>query len=111
MASGQEAGLRHDFRFHADTDPYLFLSNPAGLSAFSGHISMAEAAFRKDNGGLVSLSESPDSYKGGATTESYISISDRISFHGKMSWSYFAGERMGAQILMDPDYNPFKCWK
>lgn len=107
VAEGQEAGLRHDFRFHTDTDPYLFLSNPAGLSAFSGHISMAEAAFRKDNGDLVSLSESPDSYKGGATTESYISISDRISFHGKMSWSYFAGERMGAQILMDPDYNPF----
>ena len=61
MAPGQEAGLRHDFRFHTDTDPYLFLSNPAGLSAFSGHISMAEAAFRKDNGDLVSLSESPDS--------------------------------------------------
>ena len=107
VAEGQEAELRHDFRFMADTDPYLFLSNPAGLSAFSGHVSMAEAAFRKDNGGLASIAESPDSFKGGAETESYISISDRISFHGKLSWSYFRGERMGAQVLMDPDFNPF----
>ena len=99
-AAGQE------FRFQTDTDPYLFLYNPAALSVFNGHISMAEASFRKDDGGLISLTESPDSYKAGALTESYISVSDKLSFHGKLSWSYFDGKRMGGQVLMDPEFNP-----
>lgn len=103
---GQEAGAYHDFYFVKETSPYLQLSNPAAVSTFTGHVSMAELAFRKDNGGLISLEESPDSYKGGAETESYISISDKISFHGKISWSYFSGRDMGGQILMDPSYNP-----
>ena len=103
---GQEAEPCRDFRFRSDTDPYLFLTGPAAVSAFNGHISMAEASFRKDNGALVSLSESPDSYRGAALTESYISISDKISFHGKLSWSYFSGQDMGGQVLMDPRFNP-----
>lgn len=106
QAYGQEAEECRDFRFRTGTDPVFFLSNPAALAAFQGHISMAELEFRKDNGALCSLSESPDSYKGGAVTESYISISDRISFHGKLGWSYFSGDGMGAQILMDPAFNP-----
>ena len=104
--AGQEAEACREFRFHTDSDPYLFLGNPAALSVFSGHISMAEASFRKDNGGLVSLTESPDSYKAGALTESYISVSDKVSFHGKLSWSYFDGKGMGAHVLMDPSFNP-----
>ena len=103
---GQEAAVCRDFRFSTGTDPFLSLSNPAAISAFSGHISMAEVDFRKDNGGLISLTESPDSYRAGASTESYISISDKISFHGRLKWSYFSGRNMGAQVLMDPDYNP-----
>lgn len=103
---GQEAAVCRDFHFSTGIDPYLSLSNPAAISAFNGHISMAKVDFRKDNGGLHSLTESHDSYKAGASTESYISVSDRISFHGRLNWSYFSGRNMGAQVLMDPDYNP-----
>ena len=106
QAAGQEAEPCRDFRFLTDTDPLFSISNPAAISGFRGHISMAEAEFRKDNGALAGLSESPDSWQGGAATESYISISDRISFHGRLAWSYFAGQQMGAQVLMDPDFNP-----
>lgn len=106
VSFGQEAAACHDFRFRTGTDPYLTLSNPAVISVFDGHISMAEISFRKDNGGLMAIKDSPDSYKAGALTESFIRISDRISFHGKLSWSYFGGKDMGAQILMDPEYNP-----
>ena len=105
-AGGQEAGECRDFRFAADTNPFLSLSNPAAVSAFDGHISMAGLDFRKDNGGLISLTESADSYKAGAYTESYFCISERISFHGGLSWSYFSGKWMGAQVLMDPLFNP-----
>lgn len=103
---GQEADAFRDFRFRVDIDPFMALSNPAAISVFDGHVSMAELDFRKDNGGLISLTESPDSYKAGALTESYIRISDKISFHGKLAWSYFQGKDMGAHVLMDPDYNP-----
>ena len=106
QAHGQEAERSRDFRFRTGTDPVFFLSNPAALAAFQGHISIAEIELRKDNGALCGLSESPDGFKGGAVTESYISVSDRISFHGKLGWSYFSGDRMGSQILMDPGFNP-----
>ena len=105
-AGGQEAAECRDFRFVADTNPFLSLSNPAALSAFDGHISMVGLDFRKDNGGLISLTESADSYKAVAGTESYFRISDRIAFHGRLAWSYFSGAGMGAQILMDPLFNP-----
>ena len=106
QAHGQEAERSRDFRFRTGTDPVFFLSHPAALAAFQGHISIAEIELRKDNGALCGLSESPDGFKGGAVTESYISVSDRISFHGKLGWSYFSGDRMGSQILMDPGFNP-----
>lgn len=106
VSYGQEADVCRDFRFMVDTNPFLSLSNPAAISAYEGHDSMAEISFRKDNGGLIPLTGSPDSYKAGALTESFIRISDRISFHGKLAWSYFGGKDMGAQVLMDPDYNP-----
>lgn len=105
-AAGQEAAECRDFRFVADTDPFLSLSNPAAISAFGGHISMVGLDFRKDNGGLIPLTESADSYKAGACTESYFCISDRIAFHGRLSWSYFSGKGMGAQVMMDPLFNP-----
>lgn len=95
-----------DFRFKVDTDPVFFVSNPAALSAFRGHISVAEAAFSKENGGLIALHQSPDSYTAGASTESYVSISDRLSFHGKLRWSYFSGQQMGGPVFIDPDFNP-----
>ncbi len=103
---GQEAEPCRDYRFRTETDPVFFSSNPASLSGFRGHISMAEAVFCKENGAFIRLQDSPDSYKAGVLTDSYISISDRLAFHGKINWSYFSGSRMGGPVLMDPDYNP-----
>ena len=105
-AAGQETEQCRDFRFRVATEPVFFVSNPAAVALFRGHISMAEVAFRKDNGAYRALDESPDSYKAGAVTESYIGISDRVSFHGKLSWSYFAGQQMGGPVFMDPLFNP-----
>lgn len=104
--AGQVGEGCQEFRFRKDSNPYLFLDNPAALSVFHSHFSIAEASFRKDDGGLISLTESPDSYKAGAMTESYFGVSDKISFHGKLSWSYLDGKQMGGQILMDPAFNP-----
>ena len=82
------------------------MSNNAFLDTFKGHTASASLDFRKDDGGLISLSQSPDSYLTGASTQSWYRVSDRLGFYGKMSWQYFQGKDMGGQILMDPDYNP-----
>lgn len=86
-------------------ETYL-LSNRAFLDTFQGRTAYAELAARKDDGGLISLSQSPDSYLTGVTTESFIRTSGNVTFYGKMSWNYFQGKDMGGQILMDPEYNP-----
>ena len=67
---------------------------------------MAEVSFRKDNGKLIALDQSPDSYRAEALTESFMNLSDKISIHGKLSWSYFSGQQMGGPVLMNPYYNP-----
>lgn len=84
----------------------FYLSNRAFLDTFQGRTAYTELVARKDNGGLINLSESPDSYLTGAATESYCRVSDKLSFYGKLSWTYFQGKDMGGQILMDPEYNP-----
>ncbi len=105
-AAAQEQEPCRDFYFRVGSDPMFMVSNPAAISAFKGHISMAELSFRKDDGAFLSLEDSPDSYRAAAHTESYISISDRISFRGRLSWSYFSGDKMGGPVLMEPIYNP-----
>ena len=103
-AAGQE--YTRDFQFVVDTNPYLSLNNPAAVSFFNGKIATAAVSFEKANGGLMDINESPDSWAVVAGTESYLRVSDLISFHGKVAWSDFAGKDMGGPILMDPDYNP-----
>lgn len=97
-----------DYRFTKDTNPFLSYSNPAFLGAWKdGKISMVEASARKGNGDLVSLEQSDDYVEAGAKTESFVRVNDRISFYGDLSYTYFSGNNMGGQILMDPSYNPF----
>lgn len=83
-----------------------FLSNRAFLDTFQGRTASAELSARKDDGKLISLSQSPDSYTAGAATESFFRVSDKLTFYGKMSWKYFQGKDMGSQILINPEYNP-----
>ena len=95
-----------DFRFIVNTTPALQLSNPAALSLWNGHISMAEIVGEKGNGALIPLEGSPDDFYIQVETESYFRISDRMVFHGKLSWSDFQGKEMGGQVLMNPDFHP-----
>lgn len=104
-AAGQTEPVR-DFRFTVDNHPFLSLSNPAMLDSFDGLMAQAEASFRKDNGKLISLTESPDSWQAGAGAEAYSRCGERLAFYGKMAWSHFSGKDMGGQVLMDPAYNP-----
>ena len=84
---GQEAEPCRDYSFRTETDPVFFSSNPAALSGFRGHISMAEAVLCKGNGAFIRLQDSPDSYKAGVLTDSYISISDTQHYHRKKNKS------------------------
>lgn len=54
----------------------------------------------------MDLHESRDCFKPGLEAASFMRISDRITFYGRMDYSYFKGKDMGGQILMDPYYNP-----
>lgn len=103
-AAGQD-GVR-DFRQVIENAPGLFLSNPAFLDAIQGQIALVTLDARKDNGGVIPLTESADSYRAGASAEAYKRISGKLSFHGKLDWHYSSGKDMGGQILMDPSYNP-----
>lgn len=104
-AAGQTEPVR-DFRFTVDNHPFLSLSNPALLDGFNGLMARAEADFRKDNGKLISLTESPDSWQAGAGAEAYKRCGERLTFYGKMAWQHFSGKDMGGQVLIDPAYNP-----
>lgn len=108
--AGDGDGLR-DFDFVKDVNPYLQLSNPAALSGWNSKIADFHAGFEKSNGGLVSLTQSSDSYRVGAGTESFYRLSERIVFHGALGWSYSEGKNMGGAILMDPDYNPVNFYE
>ena len=107
-AFAAEAGEREvrDFRFVKDTTPSLSLSNPAALSLWTGKLSMVGLEGTKGNGALVPLEGSKDDFNVRAETESYLRMSDRLSCHGKLSWSGFQGKEMGGPVLMDPDIHP-----
>lgn len=102
-AAGQDRG---DFYQNVAANPYLGLSNAAFMDTFQGQTGVINTECQKQNGEFISLSDSPDSWLTGASTESYFRVSDWLTFYGNMHWQYFEGKDMGAQILMDPEYNP-----
>lgn len=110
--SGQERGGVRDMGFIRSVNPWLSSENAAGLSTLPvGRISVAEARFGKQDGGLIGNDGSPDSFNAEAQTESFIRISDRMSFYGRLSYSYFKGKEMGGPVLMDPSYNPINFYE
>lgn len=111
-ASGQEGRSVRDFEFISSSSPWLTSRNAAGLGTMPvERIAAAEGIFTKDNGGLIDNASSDDSFKAGVLTESYLKISDRLYFHGKLSYSYDKGRNMGGSLLMDPDYNPLNFYE
>lgn len=111
-ASGQEREGSRDYEFIRSTNPWLSSDNAAWLVLQPvNRIATAEAAFSKQNGGLKGNNESPDSFEAGANTESFVKISDRMSFYGSLSYSYFMGKDMGGPILLNPSYNPVNFYE
>lgn len=107
MIFGQVSRAMQDFDFIKDSNPWLTSVNVAGIGQLqTSRTSMAGLSFSKDNGGLVGIEGSDDSFLAEITTESYMKFSDRIAFYGKLSYLNFTGKNMGGPILMDPSYNP-----
>lgn len=111
-ASGQEARSMRDFDFIRTSSPWLTSRNAAGLNTMPVEkASIAEGEFSRSNGGLKDDATSENSFKAGIQTESYLRISERMSFYGKLSYSYDRGQNMGGSILMDPSYNPLNFYE
>ena len=107
FANAQNPSGPLNFSSVVERTPYLSFSNPSALSSFDTcRIAVAEVSAGKENGEVVSLSESSDSFSAGAYTESYGKMTGRLSYYGKLAYSYFQGNNMGGQILMDPLHSP-----
>ncbi len=109
-ASGQEAV--RDFDYTVAANPWLSLSNPAVYGHLSqSSISKVELCGEKDNGGLVDIDGSADCWNAGAETESFVRISDRIAFHGGLSFNYFRGKDMGGPVLVNTSSSPLNFYE
>ena len=106
-SNGQIKRSIQDFDFIMDSNPWLTSSNAAGLHTLqTDRTSVVNVLFNKENGGFMGTDESADMFNAGVSTESFVRISPKISFSGKMSYSYNYGKDMGGNILMFPSYNP-----
>ncbi len=103
-AAGQ--GPVRDFRYAKEANPQLDFGNAAYLSTLEGvGFSEAVGTVTKENGAIIPIEGSPDSWQAGIETGAFRRVSERLVFSGKLSYSYFKGARMGAQILMHPSAN------
>lgn len=94
-------------RLILDRNPQLESKTAAALSDFNFEtISKAEASLAKDNGGMIGIDGSSDSWLGKVYADSYARISDRMVFYGRLSYSYFLGMNMTGSVLRDMYYNP-----
>lgn len=110
-AAGQNAA--RDFETVRSFNPALDFSNAAGLSLLpkEDNISNAKLFFEKENGALTGIDGSSDCWTAGALTESFKRISDRMAFHGKLSYSYSRLQNSGGPVLMDIMYNPLNFYE
>ena len=100
-------GPVRDFQLIKDGKLPLSSSNAATISILGNErFSEMHAGYSKENGELVSIEASPDCWTFEAGTESYTRMSDKLVFHGGLSYSCFRGHDMGGQILMEPSLNP-----
>lgn len=106
-AWSQTEEWKDEYSRFTDLNPWVRSSNPAGIATLPvGKISTVRAGLEKKDGGLTDLHESRDCFRPSLEAASYMKVSDRITFYGRMDYSYFKGKGMGGQILMDPYYNP-----
>lgn len=103
MSSGT---IAPDYSFVKKTQPWLVSGNTSLLHLSPvGKMSIASAGLKKYDGGLIDVHESDDCIEGNFFTESYVKVSDRMTFYGRLSYDYFSGKNMGGPVLMDPYYN------
>lgn len=106
-AWSQTEEWKDEYSRFTDLTPWVRSSNPAGTATLPvDKTSTVRTSLEKKNGGLMDLHESRDCFRPSLDAASYMRISDRITFYGRMNYSYFKGKDMGGQILMDPYYNP-----
>ena len=109
---GQGSDALRDYRYIVSTHPYLRLDNAAGIGRLQiGRIAVAEGSFVKENGGLKNPDESADDWSAGGATESYVKISDKVAFYGKMSFSSFQGQEMGGSLLAGSSSAPLNFYE
>lgn len=95
-----------DFHYTTAANPLLTFSNAAGLASLDD-LSFAEAilSFDKENGDMIAIQDSPDSWQTSVGARAFNRVSDYLAFSGSLSYSYFRGQKMGGQILMNPKEN------
>lgn len=113
LSAEEGTGLQYrDFYFVRSISPWLSSVNAAGLHTLvPGRISVASAGFEKADGALIGTEGSDDSWEAGAFTESYVRVSPKIAFSGRLSYSNFRGRNMGGPVFMDPSYNPVNFYE
>ena len=111
-ASGQEYKNIRDFEYIRSATPWLSSDNAAGLGMLPvNRIANVEAYFHKHNGGLASIELSPDSYEAGASTEAFMTLSEKFYLHGKLEYRNFNGNDMVGPVMMNPSYNPLNFYE
>ncbi len=106
-AWSQTEEWKDEYSRFTDHSPWVRSSNPAGTATLPvDKTSTVRAGLEKKDGGLTDLHESRDCFRPNLEAASYMKVSDRITFYGRMDYSYFKGKDMGGQILLDPYYNP-----
>ena len=111
-AMGQGNDALRDYRYIVSTNSFLKLDNAAGIGRLPiGRIAVANGEFSKGNGGLKGPDDSANDWQGGVATESYIRISDKVAFYGRMDYSYFQGEEMGGSLLAGSSSAPLNFYE
>ncbi|MCQ2141287.1 MAG: hypothetical protein MJY83_02945 [Bacteroidales bacterium] len=102
----------YDFGVVQSTSPWLTCQNRAGLYNLPVLKAVnAQIDVQKADGGYKDPSESPDAMEGGVKTQTYTKVSEKVSFYGDMSYSYFQGKSMGGPVLMNPDENSINFYE
>ncbi len=112
QAGGQERDALRDYHYIVSTNPFLKLDNAAGIGRLQlGRIAMAEGQFVKENGGLKGPDDSADDWYTAGVTESYVKVSDKVAFYGRMHYSYFQGQDMGGSLLAGSSSAPVNFYE
>lgn len=96
-----------EYDFILGTSPLLLSRNAAAIGVIPiDGMSKATLSLTGGNGEFVDIDGSRDCLNADLSAESFARISDRITFFGRLSYSYFTGKDMCGSIMMDRMYNP-----